>query len=150
MGMLGTGVDFHLLQLLAAQTVVGQHALDSIDDDPVRVLLTQFFQGSGLGAAGVSTVAKVGLLLFFVSGDPDLGGIRDDDKITVIQMGYKSRFMFSTEDLCDPTGEATQSLSISINFPPVPLNLTCFYIIRFQFSPFFSFSSDPNGSKKAA
>ena len=148
--MFTAGVDLHLLQLLAAKPVMGQHPFYRINDDPFGMLLAELLQGGGTGATWVATVAEVFFLFFLVPSDLDLRSIGYHDKIAIIQMGYEIRFMLATQDLGDPTGQSSKNLTVSIDLVPIPLNITRFNVVSLQNSPFFHIQIQASGPKKAA
>ena len=71
MRMIGPGVDLQLAQLLGAEAVVRQHALDGAADDLLRPAGEEVTQGLLLEALRVAAVAGVDLALELVAGDRD-------------------------------------------------------------------------------
>ena len=60
MGMVGTGVDLQLAQLLGTEAVVRKHALHRAADDLFRAPVEQMPEGLLLVALGITAVAGAG------------------------------------------------------------------------------------------
>ena len=76
-----TGIHLELLHHRVTERALGQHALDGLFERTARVAGLQISELGGTNAAGIAGVRVVDLVVGFVSGDPDLGCIDDDDEV---------------------------------------------------------------------
>src|SRR5882757_4181788 len=95
--MLGAGVDLELAELLAAQTVARDHALDGLADDLLGPLLEQLAECPGANAARVSAVPPVALVLELLAGDHELLGVDDDDEVADVDVRRVGRLALAPQ-----------------------------------------------------
>src|SRR5919112_3385036 len=124
MGMVGPGVDLQLPQLLCAEPVVRQHALDRAADDLLRSALEQLAERLLLEPLGVPAVALVELRRLFRGRDRDLACVQDDHVIAAVEVRRPGWLVLSTEDACDTRGEAAERLARRVHDEPLALDLT--------------------------
>src|SRR5690606_41991408 len=85
MRMLGPGVDLQLLDHLAAETVLREHAAHGALDDRLGATPAETLEGLGLDAAGEAGMAVVDLGAALVGGHRDLLGVDHDDEIAGVR-----------------------------------------------------------------
>src|SRR5258708_18003118 len=123
MGMVGTGIDLELAQLLRTQARVREHALDRSADDLLGPPLEQLAERLLLDPLGMSAVALVGLRLQLRRGYRDLAGIEHDHMIAGVEVRGPGRLVLAGEDEGDARGETTQRLIRRIDDEPAALDL---------------------------
>src|SRR6186713_2624475 len=121
--MLGTRVYLQLAQLLRAQLVVGEHALDRAADDllgPPGEQIADSFRAEPAGIAAVAVVAaRVGL----VARQVDLGGVEHDDVVAAVDVRGEGGFVLAFEHDGDARGEQAEALAGGIHHVPAALDL---------------------------
>lgn len=122
--MLCTGVYLEFLQLSSAKPVVGHHALDSMHQDALGMLLEHVLHQYGLLPSGVPGMTVVDLLIQLPSGDVDLVDVDDNDKITRVDMRSVNRLVLALQNSGNTGCKATESVIGCVNKPPFPLDLT--------------------------
>src|SRR5262245_13694208 len=123
MGMVCAGVALQLAELLHAQRVPGQHALDRPPDDFLGAPLEQMAQRLLLVALRVAAVADVELRLALVAADRDARRVQDDHMVAGVEVGLPGRLVLALEDARDPRRQAAKRLVGGIDDVPAPLDL---------------------------
>src|SRR5690242_14400062 len=91
----GPGVDLELLQLLAPERALGQHAPHRVAHGVGRLAGQQVGVGLTLQAAGVAAVADDILGVGLARGEDHLVGVDDDDVVTGVDVGSKDRLVLA-------------------------------------------------------
>src|SRR5258708_21204429 len=130
MGMVGTGIDLELAQLLRTQARVREHGLDRSADGLLGPPLEQLAERLLLDPLGMSAVALVGLRLQLRRGYRDLAGIEHDHMIAGVEVRGPGRLVLAGEDEGDARGETTQRLIRRIDDEPAALDLACSRAVR--------------------
>ena len=125
MGMLGACIDEKLLDHLAAQPVLRQHALHGALDDGFWTALQQVLGDFLAQTTGVAGEVLVDLLLEFVAGELDLVGIDENDVISAINVGRVVSFVLTAQNGGDLATHATYSLIGPVHNIPVVRNGSC-------------------------
>src|SRR5262249_29627986 len=86
-------VHLELAQHVPAQRVLGQHALDRVLDQPLRVLGEKFRVGVGTDASRVAGVPVHPLVGKLVAGQRDLRGVDHDHEVTGVQVRREDRLV---------------------------------------------------------
>ncbi len=122
MFVLRTSIDMQTSESLAAKSVVGEHALDSLLDDELRLLSHQLLVVDLFEVTDVTGVMVVHLLIEFLTGQNDFVRIDDDDEIAGVNMGSKDRFVFAAEKSCGFSSKSTEGLAFCVKQIPFTLN----------------------------
>src|SRR6185369_14231958 len=109
-GMLRTGVDLELAELLGTEAGVRQHALDGAAHGLLGSALEEIPEALRLEALGEAAVAHVGLRLALVGAHGDLRGVEDDHVIAEVEVRRPGRLVLALEDARDARGETTERL----------------------------------------
>ncbi len=130
-GMLRTVVNIHIVDELAAKTVLGEHAFHHMEEQGVLAgldvlverLLHQAF-GSGLaltaGIAGVGQIDAVGPL---VAGELHFVGVDDDHVVAALHVGRIAGLVFAAQDFSDFGAETAKNLVGGIDYHPLAVAL---------------------------
>src|SRR4051794_6230694 len=137
MRMGGTGVDLELLELLAAQRALGQHAADGSAHRFLRARVEQVPVGLLADAAGIAGVAIEDGLLRLVGRHDDLGRVDDDHEVAGIDVGSEDRLVLPPQHAGDLSGQPAQHEILGIDHMPSALDFWCLGRIRTH-SPDFS------------
>src|SRR5687768_17190447 len=124
MGMVGTGVDLQLAQLLGAEARMGQHALDRAPHDLLRAPLEQLAEGLCLEALGVTAVAHVRLGGELRRAHRDLLRVQHDHVIAAVEVRGPGGLVLALEDASHARREAAERLARRIHDEPAALDLT--------------------------
>ena len=133
MGVCGPVVDVKVADECAAETVLGKHTLDHLDEQGVvaglDVLVERFLHqnlGGGhalaTGIAGVREVLAVGHLL---AGEAHLVGVDDDYVVAALDVGRVAGLVLATENEGDDGTQTTENLVGGINYNPLVFNACC-------------------------
>src|SRR5687767_5353543 len=98
----GARVDLQLAELLHAQSVARQHALDGAANDLFRSPREQVGEGLLAVAARIARVARVRLLLALLAPNVDLRGIEHDDVVAGIDVRGVSGLVLALEHEGNP------------------------------------------------
>jgi len=120
--VLGASVDLQLLELLCSKLVLGQHALDSLLNRANGVALKQLCVVHGLQTAGVTRVAVCTLLLELCTGQGDLLSVHDDNEVTGVNVGSKSRLVLTAQQDSGLACEAAENNVGGVNDVPLALD----------------------------
>src|SRR5258708_5034255 len=150
--MVRPGIDLQLAQLLSAETVVREHALDGAPDDLLRSSGEQMAEGLLLEALWVAAVPAVELALELVAGHRDLRRIQHDDVIARVQVGLVRGLVLAHEDVRDARGEAAECLVRRVHDVPASLDLALpdrigLRVHRSSCSPFVSPGPPPRATR---
>ena len=141
--MLGRRVNAQVGHLLAAQTVAGDHALNSLDHDTLGMRAFQHLpRGALLDAARVAGVPVVDLVIALVAGHLHLVGVDDDDIVTHVHMRGEGRLVLAAQDVCDDRGEAAQNDAFGIDQDPLLLDVRRSSGEGFHIEPHYPVSLD--------
>ena len=130
--MVGAGIDLELLAHGPTEGVLGEHALDGVLHNALRMLLHRLFETLALQTARVTAVAEVLFLESLVARDANLIGIDDDDEIARIDMRGVGRLVLALQDVRGGDGNATENLVGCIDEDPLALDLAGLCVIRLQ------------------
>ena len=114
-----TGVDSEFFTQLAPQSVLGQHALDRMDDDLLRPFFELFTSGYGFQTAHIATVPIIVFLIPFASGQLDLVGIDDDNGIPGIGMGRVHGIVLASQASSHLGRQPPENCPFSVHYPPL-------------------------------
>ena len=95
--VLGAGVDLELLDQLAAQPVLGEHAPDGQLDGASRVTVEQLAVADGPEATGASRVRVRELVGPLVPGERDLLRVDDDHEVAAVHVRCERRFVLAAQ-----------------------------------------------------
>jgi len=137
--MIRTGVNFQLPELAPAKDIPGQHAADRILDDALGMRGTDFPHRSSPQSPGVTGVARVKLLGFFLSCQHDLLGVDDYDEVTHIRVRCERWFCLAAKGRCDDGRNSTQCLAICVDHVPPFTSIQICHLRRPR-SPFHNYA----------
>lgn len=124
MRMLGRRVNAQVGHLHTAQTVAGDHTLNSLDHDALGMCAFQNLLGRALlDAARVAGVPVVDLVVALVAGHLHLVGVDDDDIVTHVHVGGEGRLVLAAQDVGDDRGQATQNDAFGVDQDPLFLDV---------------------------
>lgn len=121
--MLGSNTDLQLLDDLATQLVVGNHAPDRTLKEQLRTTLAHLAGSFHLLTTNESGVAGVNLLPFLVSGETGLLGVDDDHVVTTINVRGKDCLVLATQEAGSFDGDIAEHFVGRINEMPRALDL---------------------------
>lgn len=124
--MIRSGVDLELAAHLAAELVLGEHALHGTFDDGLGTTLAQRVEGFGLDAARIPGMAILDLALALARGDSHLLGVDDNNEIAAIDMRRVRGLVLAAEPGCHLGSETAEREVGRIHDVP-----TVFYVTRF-------------------
>ena len=110
MFVLRTSIDMQTSESLAAKSVVGEHALDSLLDDELGLLSHQLLVLDLFEVTDVTGVMVVHFLIEFFTGQNDFIRIDDDDEIAGVNMRSEDRFVFAAEKSCGFSSKSSRVL----------------------------------------
>ncbi len=125
-GMVGTIVDMEVLDELATEAVLGEHALDYMDVEGVHTrfevlverLLHQCLGGLLALSTGISGVAVIDPVSHLFAGQDNLVGVDDDDIVAASHVGGVAGLVFASEDFGHLRAESTEHLIGGIDEDP--------------------------------
>src|SRR3954463_15475661 len=118
-GMLGTGVDLQLRDLLPGEPIFGEHALHCLAQDLLRATVELLAQRAAAQPAGITGMAVVALLVELVPSDLDLLRVDDDDEIAGVDVRRVRSLAFAAERVGNAGRQATERLALGIDDVPV-------------------------------
>ena len=121
MGMLSALVQVQTGHSVLAQSVLGQHALDS---QLHSVVGAGFHHGASLGflqTADPAGNAVVGLLIQLLTGQNSLVGVDDDDEVTAVNVGNEIDLVLAAQDVSSLNSGTAQGLASCIDDLPLAL-----------------------------
>src|SRR5262245_50887083 len=121
--MRGPGVHAQLPHHLPAEATLGEHALDRLPHDLLRVAGEQAPEALGLDAAGVSRVPPVPLALGLARADVELGGVDDDHVITSVDVRRPGRLVLAPQQRGDLGRETTEHGAVGVDDVPRALDV---------------------------
>jgi len=120
--MLLTGIDVQVGEHLAAQFILGQHTLDGVFENALRVLLEPYARGGKPLTTGVTRVADIDFVGHLGSGQAYLLGIDDNHVVSTVNVGRKVCFVFAAYQACDLAGQPTKHFALGVNHNPLFLH----------------------------
>src|SRR5206468_7395650 len=124
MRVLGAAVHRQLLDHGVAQRALGQHALDGLLECAAGVLGLHFLEGLLADAARVAGVAVVDLVGLFRAGDPELGGVDDDDEVAGIDVRRVNGLVLAAQSEGSFAGYPSEHLVGGVNHKPLVLHVS--------------------------
>src|SRR5690625_715968 len=124
------GVDLELLQLLAAEGVLREHAADRLLDGALGEALEQLRVADGLEPARVPGVAVGDLVLALAPGQGDLRGVDDDDIVTTVDVRGEARLVLPTEQGGDLRRQSAEDDVGSVDDVPALLDVAGLRCVR--------------------
>src|SRR5215207_6219076 len=128
--VLRTGVHLQLGEQLPAETVLRQHAPDSLLDGLARVLLEDLADRRGRQTTRVARVAVRQLVGPLVAGQGDLGGVDDDDEVTAVHVRRERRLVLAAQQGGDLDGEPTEHDVGGVDHMPLTGDVSRFRAVR--------------------
>ena len=130
-GMLGAVEYVQVLDELAAQTVLGEHAFHDAQVQGVHTglevlvvrFLHQYLGGELALTAGIAGVGQVFVVSPLFAGQFHLVGVDDDDVVATFHVGRELGFVFATQDFGNLRAKTTEHLVGGIDNHPLALNL---------------------------
>lgn len=132
-GVVGVVVDFELAENLTTEAIVGNHALHGTFNDELRAATAHLGDRLTLHAADISRVGRVGLILFFASGETHLGRIDNHHEISAIHVRGEERFAFSAKEIGGGYGDIAEDLTVSVDDVPLTFDFLGFGRKGFHF-----------------
>jgi len=131
------GVDLQLLHQGAAQVGAGQHAPDSILDQPGGVAGHGFQGGVLAEPAGELRVVDVLLVLPLLAGQPDLVRVDHHHEVAAIGVRGEDRLVLAAQDAGDGARNPPQHLVLHVDDHPAPLDglLAAHHGLHFEKAP---------------
>ncbi len=117
--MLCTPIDLELLDHGVTERAFGQHALDCQFQRTAGVTRLHILEFGGVDAAGIAGVTVVGLVVGFVAGHTNFGGVDDNDEVTGIDVRGVDGFVFATQTEGHFAGDPTENLVLCVNHEPL-------------------------------
>ena len=121
MGMLITLVQMQAGHGITAQSVLGQHALNSQLHGVIRALLHHDASLGFLQTADPAGNAVVGLLLCLLAGQNSLVGVDDDDVVAAVNVRGEIDLVLATQQVSSDDSGTAQVLTGSIDIVPLAL-----------------------------
>jgi len=113
------GVHLELAELLATETVVGEHAADRPADRLFGLVGQQVGVGPRRQTTGVSRVAVDELVLGLARGQDDLGRVDDDDVVAGVEVRGEDRLVLAAQEASDLGGETPEDHALGVDDMPV-------------------------------
>src|SRR5690606_30120215 len=129
-GVLRAGVDLELLQLVATERGLRQHAADGLLDDALGEARQQLCVVRRLEAARVPGVAVGDLVVELAAGEGDLLRVDDDDEVTVVDVRGEARLVLPTEQGGDVGRQSAEDDVGSVDDVPVLLDVAGLRCVR--------------------
>ena len=118
----GAGENFEAFQSQGAEGVFWKHPGNRRGNDPVGMKFHLFFERALPKPAGIAGMPAVHLLLGFIAGDLNFGGIDNNYVVAAIKMGRKIRLMLAYQQAGNFGGGAAQDLAVEIDEMPAADN----------------------------
>src|SRR5690554_3298218 len=122
-GMGGTGVHLELLQHLAAEPVLREHAPDRAAHGVLGVAAERLAVGLRLDATGEAGVTPQELALGLVRGEHDLVGVHDDDVVAGVDVRRERGLVLAAQDAGDLGGHAAEHEVLGVDDVPGALDV---------------------------
>ena len=123
MGMLGAFVDFELLEHLATQLGLGQHAADRQAVEFLGVVLQHVGELVALGASEVSAMSEILFVLKLVPAEERFLGVDDHHVVAAVDVGGEGGLVLAPQVGGGFGEDASEGLPFRIDQVPVALNL---------------------------
>src|SRR5688500_6244686 len=134
--MLRAGVHVELAHHLLAQSVLRDHPADGPADDLLGSPREKPLEAFGPHASRVSGVAHVLLRLELPPGHLDLGRVQDDDRIAGVDVRRERDAVLTAKQRRDARRETAERLPVSVDDPPLALDLRAFHRVCLRHSQF--------------
>ena len=128
--VVGAGVDLELLQDLATELVLGEHAPDSVLDGLASVLLEELADGRGREAAREAGVAVGHLGGLLGPRQRHLGGVHDDHEVAHVHVRGEGRLVLAAEEVGGLDGEASEDHVGGVDDEPLTLDVSGLGAVR--------------------
>src|SRR4051794_9765518 len=128
--VLRTGVDLQLGEQLPAETVLREHAPDSLLDGLARVLVEDLADRGGRQTTRVTRVAVRHLVGPLVAGQGDLGRVDDDDEVTAVHVRGERRLVLAAKQGGDLDGEPTEHDVGGVDHKPLASDVSRLRAVR--------------------
>jgi hypothetical protein len=122
----GAGIDLQLLERLAAQRILREHALDGLLNDALRMLGHELTELLVARTARIERIVVIRLLLHALAGHFDLFSIDHDHKIAGIDVRREGRLVLAAQDRSHARRQTAYGLTVRINQMPFAVNLALF------------------------
>ena len=119
MRMIGSRINFDILETFPSQRTVGKHPFDRLLERKGRLALDHFRVILLFQPPRIAGIPVINFIFSFPSGNADLFGIDHDDLIAEIKIGSIERLVFPANNQDYLCGESAQSLSRGIDEIPI-------------------------------
>src|SRR6476661_4772430 len=133
--MLRAAVHLQLLDHRVAERALGQHALDGLLQRAAGVPGLHVAEVGLADAAGEAGVAVVLLVELLGAGDPELGGVDDDDEVAGVDVRRVDGLVLAAQTECCFAGNTSEHLVGGVNHKPLVLHVSGFRAERFHEGP---------------
>ena len=130
-----SSIDLQLLSHCTTERVLGEHALDCVLDNTLRMLRHGLFEGLALESSWITAVTIILFVSCLVARHADLVCIHDDDEIARINMWGVSWLMLTPQDLSSLRSNTTKDLVLCIDEEPFAIDLTWLCVISLHYVP---------------
>ncbi len=121
--MLFADVHFQFLCHLSTQTIVRQHAFDSMFKHHLRLRFHDILDRLEASSPRIEGVVIILLQILPLPGDNDLLSVDDDDEITKIRIGCERRLVLAPDNMRNLRGDAPHRFAAGIDQEPLLLNM---------------------------
>ena len=110
-------------ELLAAESSLGQHAVDCLLDHTLRMSGEHRLKRHEPLVAHVSRVSEIPLLFRLLASDADFGRIDHDDVVTRVHVRREHRLVLATDDLRDLGSQTAEDNAFGVDDVPLVLDI---------------------------
>src|SRR3954454_5227695 len=132
--MLRAAVHLQLLDHGVAERALGQHALDGLLECAAGMLGLHVAEVGFTDAAREARVAVILLVELLRAGDPELGGIDDDDEVAGVDVRRVDGLVLAAQTECCFAGNTSEHLVGGVNHKPLVRHVSGFCAERFHVS----------------
>src|ERR1017187_8506255 len=125
--VLGAGVNEELAHDLAAEAVLGNHALHRVEDQLDGVLVEQRLPGRRAQSARIARVVVRELLRGLVGRQHHFVGVHDDDVVPAVDVRSEVDAVLATKQRSGDRGDPTEDEALGVNYQPLAGDLTDFW-----------------------
>lgn len=119
--MLGTRIDFQLLEHLPAKRALRKHAANGGFNDERWSTLSDVARRLKLRPTGVTTVAEVLLLKLLGTGESDFVGIDHDNEVARVNVWREGSFVLATQNAGNARCQSADYHVLSVDHKPFAL-----------------------------